>query len=171
MQDNLDLYISGKITASKRLVLMTTWCGNAWSQTDQGMVKRVFKKCGINAALDGSENEQLHIEKISDYVMPNIRDDYDEYELVESGNGSETDDQSNDDYRLESELDGDPETDNELQDDLESDNELEGDPESDNELQDDLESDNELEGDPESDNELEGDPETDNELQDESESD
>ena len=67
---------------------MTTWCGNAWSQSDQGMLKRVFKKCRINVALDGSEKEQVHIEKISDYVMPNIREDYDEYELVESGNGS-----------------------------------------------------------------------------------
>ena len=125
MQDNLDLHVSGKITDSQRRVLMTTWCGNAWSQTDQGMVKKSFQemqnKCSI-----------IWLRKWASTHRKNIRLCNAKYLLrLWSGNGSETDDQSNDDYRLESELEGDLETDNELQDETESDNELQDESESD----------------------------------------
>lgn len=34
------------------------------------MVKRSFKKCGINVNIDGSENALVHVEGISEYAMP-----------------------------------------------------------------------------------------------------
>ena len=36
------------------------------------MLQRSFKKCGINIKEDGSENVLVHIEGISEYVMPEV---------------------------------------------------------------------------------------------------
>ena len=41
MQDNLESYLNGKISAGKRRVLTTKWVG-----------VRAFKKCGISVAAD-----------------------------------------------------------------------------------------------------------------------
>ena len=48
---------------------MTKWVGEAWANTNQDMVRRSFKKCGISLDLDGSENHLLNIEKLPDYAM------------------------------------------------------------------------------------------------------
>ena len=55
IEKNLDLYTEGKITTSQRRILMTQWCGEAWSQIDHDLVVRGFKNLGITTALDGSE--------------------------------------------------------------------------------------------------------------------
>ena len=63
-EENLDLYTEGKITTSQRRILMTQWCGDAWSQIDHDSVVRGFKKLGITTALDGSEGHLVNISKL-----------------------------------------------------------------------------------------------------------
>ena len=45
LQQNLDAYTNGKITAAERRVLITNWCGHASSRIDREFVKWSFKKC------------------------------------------------------------------------------------------------------------------------------
>ena len=72
LNDNLTLCTEGKIPATERRVLLTRWVGNTWDHicSNREMVKRSFKKCGINVNIDGSENALVHLEGISEYVMP-----------------------------------------------------------------------------------------------------
>ena len=67
---NLELYTEGKITASQRRILMTQWCGEAWSKVDPDSVVRAFKKLGLTTALDGSDGNFVNIPKLPEYVMP-----------------------------------------------------------------------------------------------------
>ena len=70
LQENLTMYSEGKISASERRVLLTTWVGNACDEvcSNKEMLQRSFKKCGINIKEDASENELVHIKGISEYV-------------------------------------------------------------------------------------------------------
>ena len=61
MEENLEDYFGGKISASERRVLMTKWCGEAWESTSRSSVVRGFKKCGLSTNVDGSENQEVHI--------------------------------------------------------------------------------------------------------------
>ena len=63
MQDNLDEYLNGKITAGERRILLTKWVGEAWEELakNQEMIVRSFKKCGISIAADGSEDFEVHL--------------------------------------------------------------------------------------------------------------
>ena len=56
LQENLTMYVEGKISASERQVLLTKWVGNAWDEvcSNKEMLQRSFKKCGINVREDGS---------------------------------------------------------------------------------------------------------------------
>ena len=106
LQENLTMYVEGKISESERRVLLTTWVGNAWDEvcSNKEMLQRSFKKCGINIKEDGSENTLVHIEGISEYVMPeadkefhldtstNEGDDSDEGDL-EATDAEETDEE------------------------------------------------------------------------------
>ena len=69
------MYVEGKISASERRVLLTTWVGNAWDEvcSNKEMLERSFKKCGINVKEDGSENALLHIEGISDSLCQKLK--------------------------------------------------------------------------------------------------
>ena len=49
--------------------------------TNQDMVRRSFKKCGISLTLDGSENHLLNIEKKPKYTMPE-EETGEEYQLL-----------------------------------------------------------------------------------------
>ena len=95
LNENLDKYTDGKISASERRILMTKWVGEAWANTNQDMVQRSFKKCGISLALDGSENHLLNIEKLPEYAMPEEVAEMQEYELLsddeDEGEGNEND--------------------------------------------------------------------------------
>ena len=42
------------------------WCDEAIKET----VIRSFKKCGVSLTLDGKENDEINIEGIPDYEMP-----------------------------------------------------------------------------------------------------
>ena len=76
MQENLDTYFKGDISASARRILFTQWVGQAWEEVsaDKEMIIRRFKKCGIALAIDGSEDEEINIQGIDGY---NVEDDDD----------------------------------------------------------------------------------------------
>ena len=63
MEENLEDYVGSKIV-SERCILMTKSCGKAWESISRSSVVREFKKCGISTNVDGSKNEEVHIEKI-----------------------------------------------------------------------------------------------------------
>ena len=73
MQDNLDGYLTGKITAGERRILLTNWVGDTWEELarNKEMVIRNFKKCGISVADDGSEDSEIHLEGLEDYQISN----------------------------------------------------------------------------------------------------
>ena len=56
------------------------------------MVKRSFKKCGINVNIDGSENALVHLKGISEYVMPEADE---EFHVDTSTDENETSDEEN----------------------------------------------------------------------------
>ncbi len=72
MQDNLERYMNGKFTASERCIMLTKWIGEAWETLSQNkeIAVRSFKKCGISVATDGSEDFEINIEGLEDYVAP-----------------------------------------------------------------------------------------------------
>lgn len=83
MQDNLDGYITGKITAGERRILLTNWVGEAWEELarNKEMIAQSFKKCGISVAADGSEDSEIHLEGLEDYQISREvnRDDEDPF--------------------------------------------------------------------------------------------
>ena len=75
--ENIELYISNKLTASKRRVLVSKWVAEAWEKikTNKEMIIRAFTKWGITTNEDGSENHLVHIEGIS-YVMSQPEEEF-----------------------------------------------------------------------------------------------
>ena len=94
LNGNLTFYTEGKIPASERRVLLTRWVGNAWDHicSNREMVKRSFKKCGIKVNIDGSENALVHLEGISEYVMPEADE---EFHMDTSTDENDTSDEEN----------------------------------------------------------------------------
>ena len=78
MQENLGSYVHGQINASARRVLFTKWVGQAWEEVsaDKELIIRSFKKCGISAPIDGSEDDQIHIQGLEEYTVEEEDDDY-----------------------------------------------------------------------------------------------
>ena len=72
LDENLDLYVEGKLAASERCVLATTFVGNAWEKLSENkdMIIRSFVKCGITSNVDGSEDDQVNIRGLEGYKMP-----------------------------------------------------------------------------------------------------
>ncbi len=72
LDENLEHYVEGKLTASERRVLTTKWVGNAWEKLSENkdMIIRSFVKCGITSNVDGSEDDQVNIKGLEDYKMP-----------------------------------------------------------------------------------------------------
>ncbi len=77
MKDNLETYVNGKINAGARRVLITKWVGQAWEQlsTDKAMIVRSFKKAGTAVAIDGSEDNEIHIEGLPAYKVEDSEDE------------------------------------------------------------------------------------------------
>ena len=75
--ENIELYISNKLTASKTQVLKTKWVAEAWEKikAKKEMIICSFTKCGITTNEDGSENHLVHIEGIS-CVMSQSEDEF-----------------------------------------------------------------------------------------------
>lgn len=90
LQENLDDYVKGRISASERRILFTKWVGKAWEEMSRkkDMIIRSFKKCGISVAIDGSEDDEINIESLEDYAVGEsdeeaTDDDTDPFEGVE----------------------------------------------------------------------------------------
>ena len=93
MQENLDDYVRGKITASERRVLFTKWVGQAWEEVSakKDMVQRSFMKTGIAMAIDGSQDEEINIEGLEKYQVNSDEDEDDPF----AENGDHTEDEDN----------------------------------------------------------------------------
>ena len=74
MQENLDDYVHGNISAKQRRILLTTWIGEAWEKTcaNRDMVVRGF---GISLAIDVSEDDDINIKAIENYQVDGGDDD------------------------------------------------------------------------------------------------
>ena len=85
--------MNGEILVRERRILTTRWVANSWSYicSNKDIVKRGFKKCGINVALDGSENSLVNIEGLPDYKVPSIGDLSQEYTLEDSDESDSND--------------------------------------------------------------------------------
>ena len=105
VNENLDLYVKGLITASERRILLTKWVGSAWEEisSNRDLVYRSFRKCGISVAIDGSEDDDIHINDLDDY-----RVDSDESGDSSNENNEEeySDSDDNDDTSDSSESEG-----------------------------------------------------------------
>ena len=51
---------------------MTKWVAEAWKEINRNKetVITSFKKCDVSLTLDGKENDEINIEGIPDYEMP-----------------------------------------------------------------------------------------------------
>ena len=75
VQESLENYVRGRITASER-ILFTKWVGKAWEKISaKDMIIHSYKKCGISLAVDGSEDDQINIEILNDYIVGESDDD------------------------------------------------------------------------------------------------
>ena len=76
LEENLQQYTEGKISASERRVLVTKWVGKAWTEvgSNRDMVVHSFKKCGIPLSLDGSEDGEIHIKSIEEYELQTAKE-------------------------------------------------------------------------------------------------
>ena len=71
LQEHLNKYLHGKFTAGEQRVHFTKWIGEVWAEmtSKQEMIQRAFRKCGISVAVDGSEDDEIHIEGLEDYTV------------------------------------------------------------------------------------------------------
>ena len=85
---------------------MTKWVAEAWKEINRNKetVIRSFKKCGLSLTLDGKENDEINIEGIPDYEMPQA-DEIDGAADVEFHLESEDDSEDNADEEAEYEAD------------------------------------------------------------------
>ena len=103
------MYTKGKLTASDRRVLLTKWVGRAWQEVSQNkdVIIRSFKKCGTSLDLSGSENNEINIEGILDYMMPSpdevLKDDV-EFHLESDDSGNDVYDDDGDEFEVESQI-------------------------------------------------------------------
>ena len=96
MQQNLEQYVNNSLSASQRRILITGWVGAAWAEVceNEEMVKRGFEKCGISVPIDGSRDEAINIQGLSDYAVRKdssemISDEDDLFELDSSDTSEE----------------------------------------------------------------------------------
>ena len=80
MSESLQLYTEWKLTTSGRRILLTKRMGRAWQEVSQNKdaIVRSFVKCGISLDLSGSENNEINIEGIPDYKMPEFHPESDD---------------------------------------------------------------------------------------------
>ena len=70
MQERLDDYVNGRISAKERRILFTKWVGQAWEEVSSNgkeMIKRSFTKTRIAVAVDGSQDDQINVEGLEEY--------------------------------------------------------------------------------------------------------
>ena len=72
LSENLHLYTENKLPVSERRVLTTKWVAKGWEKVSRNkeIIKRSFVKCGISHNLGGTEGNDINIEGIPDYKLP-----------------------------------------------------------------------------------------------------
>ena len=71
---NVDDWINGKITASQRRIKYTHWLGTVWKEITSSpeyisTVFTAFQRCGMCNAKDGSDNKEVKIDGLDNYVV------------------------------------------------------------------------------------------------------
>ena len=94
LNENLDLYVEGKLLVSERRVLTSNWVVESWEKIkhDKEMIRHSFLKCGLSNALDGSEHHEVNLKGIDGYTKPEPES---EFHMV-SGSESESEDEEAD---------------------------------------------------------------------------
>ena len=70
---NLDAWVLGKISATERRILMTSWIGAAWERfcyDYKDAIRASFIKCGIALPIDGSQDALINIRGLDSYTIP-----------------------------------------------------------------------------------------------------
>ena len=77
MHKNISLYVEGKISASQRRVLISTWVGEAWNEVclNREMIRRAFEKCGISVPIDGSKDKLINIRGLTNYTVDPVQEE------------------------------------------------------------------------------------------------
>ena len=71
--DNLDIWETGKLSASEKRILVTRFVGAAWDKiflSGKYNPRAFFEKTGCLLTLDGSEDEKVRIEGCASYSPP-----------------------------------------------------------------------------------------------------
>ena len=74
LSENLHLYAENKLSVSERRVLTTKWVAEGWEKLSRNkeIIMRSFVKCGISHSLVRTEDNDINIEGISDYKLPQL---------------------------------------------------------------------------------------------------
>ena len=72
LSENLLLYTENKLLVSEKRVLTTKWVAEGWGKVlrNKEIIKKSFVKCGISQNLDETEDNDINIEGIPDYKLP-----------------------------------------------------------------------------------------------------
>ena len=72
LSENRHLYTEDKLPVSEIRVLTTNWVADGWEKVSckKEIIKRSFAECGISHNLDGTEGNDINIEEIPDYKLP-----------------------------------------------------------------------------------------------------
>ena len=69
---------------------MTKSYDEVWESVIRNLVVKGFKKCGLSPNVDGSKNQEVHIEKIPDYqTILGDHEPKEEYTLDDNGHDAE----------------------------------------------------------------------------------
>ena len=69
---------------------MTKSCDEAWESIIKNLVAKGFKKYGLSTNVDGSKNQEVHIEKIPGYqIILGDHEPNEEYTLDDNGHDVE----------------------------------------------------------------------------------
>ena len=66
----------GKYTVGDRRIMLTQWVGQAWKEFHEessDVIRRAFRKLGLSLAIDGSEDDELHVEDLPGIEVGNWR--------------------------------------------------------------------------------------------------
>ena len=71
LQENLSSYVTGQINTGECQMLITQWVAKAWNNVSSNcdLVIHSFSKCGFSVAIDGSEDEDINIERLDEYSV------------------------------------------------------------------------------------------------------
>ena len=91
LSENLHLYTKNKLPVSERRVLTIKWVAEGREKVSRNkeVIKRSFVKCGISHNLDGTEDNDINIEGITDFKLPQPNTEFE----TDDSSGEEDDDE------------------------------------------------------------------------------